>query len=357
MKGINKCILQLCLSLCSLGICAQESHFRIDGKVDLKYNDALTTLFTITGNVVRSVDSTYVKNGCFSFEGSEYLYEKSIISIGNYPDTVLSAELFLERGLIEVELKYNSEVRSPLSLEYQQFLDSCSRFRTQINASVRRNEWVGEMELMLCEYKFKFKKKYIHNGMGRELLLREASDIYDPYFDELYEMLSDKDKLRGDVKMAYESRRKRLIQQSLAGERFKDFTFVNSTGEEKRISDYVGKNELLLVDFWASWCAPCRAQEPHLDRLYQKYKNRGFEILAISLDVNRDSWLSALDKKKTIGTELCIKNKDDDKLIRGLYNIVSIPWGILVNKSGEILYVIRGWFELQTVLEALYKNE
>lgn len=291
MKEINKYVLQFCLLLCSLGIYAQESHFRVDGKVNLKYNGVLTTLFTITGNVIRSVDSTYVENGRFSFEGPEYLYEKSIISIGNYPDTVLYAELFLERGLIDVELKRGSKVRSPLSSEYQQFIDSCSNFRNQINAAVKRNEWVGEMELKLCEYKFRFKKKHIHNGMGRELLLREASDIYDPYFDELYEMLSDRDKSRDDVNMAYESRKKRLIQQSLVGEQFKDFTLVNSTGEEKRISDYIGKNELLLVDFWASWCAPCRAQEPHFDRLYQKYKNRGFEILAISLDVNRDSWL------------------------------------------------------------------
>lgn len=104
-----------------------------------------------------------------------------------------------------------------------------------------------DMELKLCEYKYRFKKKHIHNGLGRGLLLREANDIYDPYFDELYEMLSDRDKCRGDVKSEYQIRKKGLAQQFLAGKQFMDFTLIDSLGNEKRISDYVGKNELL---FW-----------------------------------------------------------------------------------------------------------
>lgn len=354
---MNKCIFSFYLLVCSLSICAQDSYFHINGKVDPKYNGVLTTLFTITGNIIRSVDSTYVEDGHFHFKGPEYLYEKSIISIGNYPDTVLYAELFLERGTIEVELKQNSVVRSPLALEYRQYLDSCAEFRRQIKAAVKRNEWVSEMELKLCEYKFRFKRKYIHNGMGRGLFLKEAYNMEDPYFEELYKMLSDKDKSRGDVKAGYESRKKRLNQQSLVGQQFKDFVLISSKGEKKCISEYVGKHELLFMDFWASWCGPCRAQEPHLITLRQKYKNRGFEILAISLDTNRDSWLSVLKKKSEIGYELCIKEGKDDKLIRELYNIVSIPWGVLVNKSGEIIRVIRGYPELQNVLEVLYGKE
>ena len=265
---VNKYILLFCLLACSWNICGQNSCFHIEGTVDSKYNGALVTLFTITGNVIRSVDSTYVENGCFGFVGPEYLYEKSIISLGNYPDTVLSAELYLESGPIKVELKHNSVVCSPLTLEYQQFLDSCAEYRRQISVALKNKEDVEDMELKLCEYKYRFKKKHIHNGLGRGLLLREANDIYDPYFDELYEMLSDRDKCRGDVKSEYQIRKKGLAQQFLAGKQFMDFTLIDSLGNEKRISDYVGKNELLFLDFWASWCGPCRAQEPHLGQLY-----------------------------------------------------------------------------------------
>ena len=100
----NKYVLLLVL-LCSFKLYAQDSRFKVIGTVDTKYNDSLITLFTFTGDIVRTVDSTYVKNGRFGFEGWEYLYEKSLISLGNYPDTVLSAEVFLEGGNISVELK------------------------------------------------------------------------------------------------------------------------------------------------------------------------------------------------------------------------------------------------------------
>ena len=156
---VNKYILLFCLLACSWNICGQNSCFHIEGTVDSKYNGALVTLFTITGNVIRSVDSTYVENGCFGFVGPEYLYEKSIISLGNYPDTVLSAELYLESGPIKVELKHNSVVCSPLTLEYQQFLDSCAEYRRQISVALKNKEDVEDMELKLCEYKYRFKKK------------------------------------------------------------------------------------------------------------------------------------------------------------------------------------------------------
>ena len=158
---VNKYILLFCLLACSWNICGQNSCFHIEGTVDSKYNGALVTLFTITGNVIRSVDSTYVENGCFGFVGPEYLYEKSIISLGNYPDTVLSAELYLESGPIKVELKHNSVVCSPLTLEYQQFLDSCAEYRRQISVALKNKEDVEDMELKLCEYKYRFKKKHI----------------------------------------------------------------------------------------------------------------------------------------------------------------------------------------------------
>lgn len=355
---VNKYILLFCLLACSWNICGQNSCFHIEGTVDSKYNGALVTLFTITGNVIRSVDSTYVENGCFGFVGAEYLYEKSIISLGNYPDTVLSAELYLESGPIKVELKHNSVVCSPLTLEYQQFLDSCAEYRRQISVALKNKEDVEDMELKLCEYKYRFKKKHIHNGLGRGLLLREANDIYDPYFDELYEMLSDRDKCRGDVKSEYQIRKKGLAQQFLAGKQFMDFTLIDSLGNEKRISDYVGKNELLFLDFWASWCGPCRAQEPHLVRLYQEYKDRGFGILGISLDVNTASWLSVLTKKENLWPELCIAGKEDDKRIRELYSITGIPFGVLLDKSGKIISVVNaGWQHLKMILDEYYKAD
>ncbi|WP_302613640.1 TlpA disulfide reductase family protein [uncultured Bacteroides sp.] len=189
------------------------------------------------------------------------------------------------------------------------------------------------------------------------MLLRDAYDIYDPYFEKLYGMLSERDKSRGDIRLEYENRKKRLKQQSLAGRQYVDFTLVDSLGCERKISDYVGKSDLLFLDFWASWCGPCRAQEPQLVRLYQEYRSKGFEILGVSLDANRTSWLSVLRKKENHWTDLCIAKKEDDKRVRELYSINGIPYGILIDKSGKIVNVVTaGWVHLEMLLKGYYKG-
>ena len=353
---MNRYLVLFCLLLCTLKPCAQNSKFHINGKIDSKYNGALITLFTFTGSIIRSVDSTYVENGNFHFEGPEYLYEKSLISIGNYPHTVLYAELLLEKGPIEVILKQKSEVYSPLALEYQHYLDSCSILQARAKIAIDKEE-LAKVQQDILKYKFEFKKKHIHNGMGRELFLKDSQFINDPHFDELYDMLSIRDKSRGDVSSDYKNRQKRLSQQSLTGKQFIDFTLINSFGEERKISDYIGKQKLLFLDFWASWCGPCRAQEPHLARLYQQYKDKGFEILGISLDENRNSWLSTLKEKLILWPELCVLNPQSSKQLWESYSIAGIPTGILVNKDGTIIYVTKTWQQLDMVLKLLFRNE
>lgn len=349
----NKYIL-FALLLCSFNLFAQDNRFRIDGTADVRYNDSLVTLFTFLGSTIRSVDSTYVKNGRFHFEGPEYMYEKSIVSIGNYPDTVLCAELFLIKGDIEIEMKPKSIVRSSLVAEHQAFKDSCDVFLKKLRADTTARK---EKLQAFYAYQLEFKKKHIHNGFGRELLVEEYNTYGAPHFEELYNMLPDRDKRRVDVKSYYEPWARKQKHESYRGKPFIDFTLVDSLGEQKRISEYVGKHELLFLDFWASWCGPCLAQEPELVKLHQAYKDRGFEILGISLDVNRKSWLSALKRKEIVWPELCVANREGDKQIRELYSILGIPFGALIDKSGKIITLGGHWMLLKMCLEEYYREQ
>lgn len=359
-KMMNKYSLMLFFLVLSLVMSAQTNLYRINGTVSPQHDGDLVTLFTFTGDYIRSVDSAYVANGHFSFTGSEYLYERSLISMGNYPDTVLVAELLLERGPIEVKMNVQSEVYSPIQKEYQQYLDSCAILYEPIataDGQEGQEEVLNAAWQRFYAYKFQFKKKHIHDGIGRALFLDESGHFDDPYFYELYELLTDKDKQRCDVRSDYERRRRHDEQRQLVNKPYLNFKLINSVGEDRQISDYVGKSKLLFLDFWASWCGPCIAQKPQIRELYDKYKEDGFEILGISLDENREHWLTALKKTENAWPELGVESREQVEELRKLYSITGIPAGVLIDQSGTIIHTQCGrWQMLKLILEAYYKK-
>jgi thiol-disulfide isomerase/thioredoxin len=113
-----------------------------------------------------------------------------------------------------------------------------------------------------------------------------------------------------------------------------EFSQISPEGTPIQLSDFKGK--YVLLDFWASWCGPCRKENPNVVRLYNKYKNQGFEILGISLDQNRERWLQAIQADK-----LTWKHTSDLKgwsnEVGKLYEISAIPKTFLLDPKGIII--------------------
>jgi thiol-disulfide isomerase/thioredoxin len=105
-------------------------------------------------------------------------------------------------------------------------------------------------------------------------------------------------------------------------------------GKEVRLSSFRGK--IVLIDFWASWCKPCRADMPFMVQLYKKYKNKGFEILGISLDKEKENWLQAI-KQDGITWPQASDLKFWNSEVVSLFNIEAIPYTVLVDKEGKII--------------------
>ena len=112
------------------------------------------------------------------------------------------------------------------------------------------------------------------------------------------------------------------------------------------------KGKIVLIDFWASWCKPCRAENPNVVKVYEKYKSKGFEILGVSLDKDRDAWLKAIEEDK-----LAWKQVSDlalwNSIVVQLYNITGIPYTVLVDKDGKIIAKNLRGEELENKLEEL----
>lgn len=124
------------------------------------------------------------------------------------------------------------------------------------------------------------------------------------------------------------------IGQFMIGGVAPDFTQNTPEGEPFSLSSLRGK--VVLVDFWASWCGPCRQENPNVVRLYDKYKSKGFDILGVSLDRDMTRWVQAIEKDGLQWHHISdLKGWQNE--VAQLYNVTSIPHTILLDKEGRIL--------------------
>lgn len=132
--------------------------------------------------------------------------------------------------------------------------------------------------------------------------------------------------------------------QSKVGQKAPDIALPNVTGVVKKLSEHVGK--VVLVDFWASWCTPCRKNNPNLVRLYSKYKDKGFDIFGISIDEDKASWKKAITTDKMSWTHV-IENGGWDGPVASAWKIQQIPSSYLLDQSGKIVAVDISGRELE----------
>ncbi|HMP91660.1 MAG TPA: TlpA disulfide reductase family protein, partial [Phnomibacter sp.] len=113
-----------------------------------------------------------------------------------------------------------------------------------------------------------------------------------------------------------------------------DFTLNNPDGKPVSLSSLRG--QYVLVDFWASWCGPCRQENPNVVKAYQAYKSKGFTILGVSLDKDRDPWLEAIKKDKLTWEQVSDLKFWQSPVVE-LYGIRGIPANVLLDKEGKII--------------------
>lgn len=121
------------------------------------------------------------------------------------------------------------------------------------------------------------------------------------------------------------------------GDQYVDLEIPDPDDHRLKLSDHTGK--VTLIEFWASWCGPCRKENPNLVKTYQEYHPKGFEIYAISLDKKKENWLQAIDQDGLTWTHVSdLKGGDADAVL--IYNVNAIPDNFLVDENGVI--VARG---------------
>jgi thiol-disulfide isomerase/thioredoxin len=144
-----------------------------------------------------------------------------------------------------------------------------------------------------------------------------------------------------------------LERKTAIGSPAPDIELTDPQGKVRKLSSLKGK--VVLIDFWASWCGPCRKENPNVVAIYNKYKDKGFEVFSVSLDKDRDSWLAAIAKDNLVWPNHVSDLKYWKSAGAAVYGVTAIPYTVLVDKKGIIVAKKLRGEELEIQVKELCK--
>ncbi|WP_163716028.1 TlpA disulfide reductase family protein [Mangrovibacterium lignilyticum] len=178
------------------------------------------------------------------------------------------------------------------------------------------------------------------------LMMLNLYSYFTPEVRPTFDAMSEEAKSSYYGKMVAED----LYPANRTGEAVPGFTTTDENGNKITLNDLIKDKKLILIDFWASWCVPCRKELPNVKASYEKYASKGFEVLSFSIDKNKDAWLNAVEEE---GLEWPNFNDLD---VSTLYKVKSVPTTYLIDNQGRLLADnVRGE-ELGKKLEEILGN-
>jgi len=300
------------------------------------------------------IDSCVVKKGKFQMKGTLDFPEYCVLYVGdNGPLPLIVENTVID---IAVNLQAIQESKVTGSKETDLFVE-CSNKITEIGKAFRKiqddymsmvvsgetdaekeKEFVAQMEQIqqqLYDYLKQFAVEHPNNIFTALMVDNYLVDNIEP--EELEAYAEGFDAVNSQSSWVQSIRNKAASAKRLAiGQPFIDIKMLAPDGNDIALSDYAGKDKYVLVDFWASWCRPCRIANPHVVELYNKYKDKGFEIVGVSFDKDKTEWVKAIEADALTWPQM-----SDLKFWQSegakLYSVNSIPYTVLLNKDGTIL--------------------
>jgi thiol-disulfide isomerase/thioredoxin len=311
------------------------------------------------------------KNGDFNLKGKLpandfYVFK---ISPNNHINVILRDKSDIKiYGDASNFMSFNNIVNSDESVnlnEFVLFMQAINYQNDSLNNFLQKNpnqrELVSQkMNQLNMEFNA-YKQSYIQNNPNSPALLPILSTI-DPNSDfVLYENIINQvsNSLEGSTVIEQvkgnfaQLKRQREEADFLApGKQAPDFVQQKIDGTNMKLSDL--KGQVVLLDFWASWCGPCRQENPTVVRLYEKYKKDGFTVMSVSLDRAKEPWLAAIEKDKLTWPNHVSDLKAWQNEAAKLYKVTGIPFTVLLDKEGKIINTKLRGRELEQTLQQIF---
>ncbi|WP_127136711.1 TlpA disulfide reductase family protein [Flagellimonas oceanensis] len=325
-------------------------------------------------NQLVDVDTATVENGLFSFNGSQdepkmhYLFVDKVR--GNAP-------IIVENGIIDVEFQKDSigfakvkgteqnelfmdfltesRILSDRARSMQNDMRTAAQQRDTATVAALREEFM-EFQEDAKNFNIDFAKNnpnaFVSVLVVGNLLATKALPVDE--IRELYEGLSPEMKATEPGKKIGEQLEN--LKSTEVGAVAPDFSAPTPTGDVLALNDVTSNAKLTLVDFWAAWCKPCRAENPNIVSVYKKYHEKGFDVLGVSLDNKAEHWTNAIESDGLEWNHISNLQRFQDPIAR-LYNINAIPAAFLLDENGVIVARdLRGPALEEKVAEILGKS-
>ena len=336
----------MALAALAFAACQNKNTYVITGTFDAAGEGDSVSLQLIEGRKLVDVQKVPVVNGKFELKGVADSVQVAAVSIGD-----AFCQFFLEPGQIKIDMQLGQmafALGTPNNNAYEAFMTDMKALEDEYAEIVKnvQNPDLSDAEreeakkLMggFEEKYYQAVKNSIADNVGNDFGLYNLCNSYYYYSpEELAPVLEgyiaafptnarlQRIKVQNDISL-----------ETAVGKQFKDFEMADVDGAMHSLSEYIAANEVTLIDFWASWCGPCRAEMPAVKAAYAAYKDKGFGIIGVSLDNNKEAWVKAI---ADLGIEWPQLSDLQGWNCAGakLYGVNSIPATVLVNKEGVIV--------------------
>lgn len=355
-----------------LSACSGSEKFAITGQFENVEGGEMLYLKNFVGGRPNTLDSTTINpDGSFTMELSQYpkldFYGLTIdnkaylnLILDSIDEPVINADAQTMQKSLEVS-------GSPFTTELAEFYKKGDEFQAQISVimetgrSLTPEQQIALRDSLSTEYKkiLDAQKAYVTSyidanpespvslAMVWKLDKKEEFDRYLGLTKTLENVLRHSDSfqrfrndirgLEAEVKMQrqQEEAQRRIKQAFAPGKPAPEITMNDINGSPISLSSLRGKT--VLIDFWASWCKPCRIENPNVVRLYNKYKSKGFEIFSVSLDTDKNRWANAITQDGLVWPSHVSDLAGWKNAAAQLYGVSGIPYTVLIDTDGNII--------------------
>ena len=334
---------------CLLSSCYSHSY-QVSGVAE-GLTDGDTLFFTTDLVEGIPMDTIIVEDGKFSYEGDADSIQLAMIYAAKMPEA--NVQYFTEPGTITINLSAMPGASrvggTSCNNEWQLLNDSVMVFGMEINRiaehiygnNVGEEEQktgmqkIDEINARFAQMLIRTAERNIKNEFGYFILTYYPDDYIDldtreRLIEQLPEQLRQRDQIK-ELQAAIA-----LTKQSMEGNTISDFKQQAPDGSLMSLMEEIQKNRITIVDFWASWCGPCRHEMPFMVTMYKELKDKGLGIVGISLDENASAWQSGIQQLALPWPQMSDLQGWNNSAARAM-SINSIPHTIVVNQKGKIL--------------------